>query len=428
MFAISAAAQTTEFSYQGNLKDGGNPANGNYDFEFALYDNPMVGSPIGPTIQRNMVAVANGSFTVKLDFGSVFPGANRYLDVRVKPAGAGPFTPLVPRQAIGSSPYSITAGDATSPNIARLNVPNTAVTATGVPTVTSGFITGASVTSGGSGYVTPPTVTVIDMTGSGAVIVANISMGGVVTNLTVQNAGSGYSANASLSIAPPPNNASQTFVSQNVFTNANNTFTGNGSGLTSVNAAQLGGLPPSRYVQSDASGNVGIGTTSTGAKLAVAGVIESTTGGMKFPDNTTQATAGLVTVATNSTLSGNGTAASPLAVASGTDPATQPFQLQTNNVPLDFTVPAGKRLVVEFFYSSISGTIPSAPVQMVITNGAKNILLDQYVVTSYPGSGGTWYHNNRILVYVEPGDRIRFFPPGNSGYIMAATGHFVNVP
>lgn len=38
-------------------------------------------------------------------------------------------------------------------------------------------------------------------------------------------------------------------------------------------------------------GNVGIGTTNPGQKLTVAGTIESTSGGVKFPDGTTQATA-----------------------------------------------------------------------------------------------------------------------------------------
>ncbi|MBC7419721.1 MAG: hypothetical protein H7328_03240 [Bdellovibrio sp.] len=38
------------------------------------------------------------------------------------------------------------------------------------------------------------------------------------------------------------------------------------------------------------SGNVGIGTTTPGQKLSVAGTIESTTGGIKFPDGTVQTT------------------------------------------------------------------------------------------------------------------------------------------
>ena len=34
----TATGQTTEFTYQGSIKDGGTAANGNYDFEFALFD------------------------------------------------------------------------------------------------------------------------------------------------------------------------------------------------------------------------------------------------------------------------------------------------------------------------------------------------------------------------------------------------------
>ncbi len=40
------------------------------------------------------------------------------------------------------------------------------------------------------------------------------------------------------------------------------------------------------------SGNVGIGTNSPGQKLSVAGIVESTSGGFKFPDGTVQTTAG----------------------------------------------------------------------------------------------------------------------------------------
>ncbi len=37
-FSLLANAQTTAFTYQGSLKNAGTNANGNYDFEFALFD------------------------------------------------------------------------------------------------------------------------------------------------------------------------------------------------------------------------------------------------------------------------------------------------------------------------------------------------------------------------------------------------------
>src|SRR6059058_5507476 len=74
-----ALAQTTAFTYQGRLTDGGTPANGNYDLQFTLWDSASGGSQIGSTQTINTVAVSNGVFTVSLDFGaSSFNGANRF--------------------------------------------------------------------------------------------------------------------------------------------------------------------------------------------------------------------------------------------------------------------------------------------------------------------------------------------------------------
>ena len=89
VIASTALSQTTEFSYQASLKDGANVATGNYDFEFALFDALVGGSQTGATIAQNSVAVTNGIFAVKLDFGSQFPGANRYLEIRVRLSGGG---------------------------------------------------------------------------------------------------------------------------------------------------------------------------------------------------------------------------------------------------------------------------------------------------------------------------------------------------
>ncbi len=124
-------SQTTEFNYQGNLKDGANAANGNYDFEFALFDALTAGTQLGATLSRPGVAVAGGTFAVKLDFGSQFPGANRFLEIHVRTAGGGSFTVLSPRQPVSNSPYSVKAlnADAATTAGSALNA-TTATTAT----------------------------------------------------------------------------------------------------------------------------------------------------------------------------------------------------------------------------------------------------------------------------------------------------------
>ncbi|MEZ5424678.1 MAG: tail fiber domain-containing protein [Pyrinomonadaceae bacterium] len=100
-------SQTTAFNYQGSLKDGGNPANGNYDFEFLLFGAASGGSQIGSTVAVGNVVVTDGIFSVSLNFGDQFTGANRFLEIRVRPAGQSGFTILAPRQMVNSSPYSV---------------------------------------------------------------------------------------------------------------------------------------------------------------------------------------------------------------------------------------------------------------------------------------------------------------------------------
>jgi hypothetical protein len=70
------------------------------------------------------------------------------------------------------------------------------------PQVVNGFIVGITVTSGGSGYVTNPAVTIVG-SGSNATAVASIS-GGVVTNVAVTDPGAGYTNAPTVEIARPP--------------------------------------------------------------------------------------------------------------------------------------------------------------------------------------------------------------------------------
>jgi len=109
-FGTAAFAQTAEFSYQGFLTDANASANGNFDFEFRLY-NAASGGSLQGTIQRLNVPVQNGVFSVSLDFGAgAFPGGDRFLEIAVKPAGGGALTTLAPRQKIGRTPYAVMSG------------------------------------------------------------------------------------------------------------------------------------------------------------------------------------------------------------------------------------------------------------------------------------------------------------------------------
>jgi hypothetical protein len=109
-----ALAQGTEFTYQGRLLFGDVPANGNYDFEFALFDADAGGNQLGTTFPLSTVNVNNGVFSVRIDFGNQFPGANRFLEIHVRQTGSTAFAVLSPRQSISSAPYSIKSLNASS--------------------------------------------------------------------------------------------------------------------------------------------------------------------------------------------------------------------------------------------------------------------------------------------------------------------------
>ncbi len=109
---LGLKAQTFDFTYQGNLNSTGSPANGSYDFEFALF--VVNGSQVGSTLTRTSVPVTDGVFTVTLNFGNNYTGADRELEIRVRPTGGGAFTTLAPRQLLRATPFSIVSVSAVS--------------------------------------------------------------------------------------------------------------------------------------------------------------------------------------------------------------------------------------------------------------------------------------------------------------------------
>ena len=86
--AVYAATVGTAFTYQGNLTDGGSPANGQYDFQFKLFDAASGGGQVGSTLVKDNVEVTNGFFSVELDFGNQFTGQARFLEIGVRPGAS----------------------------------------------------------------------------------------------------------------------------------------------------------------------------------------------------------------------------------------------------------------------------------------------------------------------------------------------------
>jgi hypothetical protein len=110
---LSAYAQSsTAFTYQGFLRDNGQPANGTYDLQFTLYDALSGGNQIGIIVTVEDVNVADGLFTVEVDFGTLpfNTGAQRWIEIGVRPGDStGGYSLLTPRIELTPVPYALYA-------------------------------------------------------------------------------------------------------------------------------------------------------------------------------------------------------------------------------------------------------------------------------------------------------------------------------
>ncbi len=317
--AASAFAQTaTTFTYQGELRDGGLPANGSYDVRFRLFDGLTSPTQLGSQLCVDNITVVDGRFAVTLDFGFQFSSPGRALELEVRNgasgdcSNAGGFVILSPRQTITSAPAatfsntSVLATNATllnnqpasfyssasniaagtladarlSTNVPRLNAASTAFTGT----VTAPTFTGAL--NGNAATATTAT-NATQLNGQSALFYQNAA-----------NLNSGLLADARLSPNIPRLDAS------NIFSAASNTFQGtlnarsfvsitnptnalaaaqvfwssdiptlrvSGSGIGSANGLQIStpGAPSAMRILN--TGDIGIGTTAPEAPLHVRG-------------------------------------------------------------------------------------------------------------------------------------------------------------
>ncbi|MCS6951135.1 MAG: hypothetical protein NZ520_11805, partial [bacterium] len=90
---------------------------GAYDFRFRLWNASTGGSQAGSDVFVDDVNVQNGLFTVELDFGSVWDGSPRFLEIAVRPGtSTGGYQELAPRVKINPTPYAIRAATAGTAN------------------------------------------------------------------------------------------------------------------------------------------------------------------------------------------------------------------------------------------------------------------------------------------------------------------------
>ena len=183
--SLPLAAQTTAFTYQGRLMDGGIPANGSYDILVGVEDAVTNGNPIAGPISVP-VTVSNGLFTTSLDFGSAaFSGGDRWIQLAVRTNGAAMFTAIFPRQPLTPVPYTIhSANSAVANGVVAGSINNLSLA--------DGSITSTKLAPGAVSELSTPSGSV-----SNAVQVTSGSLVGIGTNapqaaLEVASGGSAF--------------------------------------------------------------------------------------------------------------------------------------------------------------------------------------------------------------------------------------------
>ena len=95
------------------------------------------------------------------------------------------------------------SGYTSAPTVTIANAPAGGTRATATATIASGIVTGIDITNGGAGYTSAPTVTIANAPAGGTQATATATIAsGVVTGINITNGGTGYTSAPAISLTP----------------------------------------------------------------------------------------------------------------------------------------------------------------------------------------------------------------------------------
>jgi len=108
--ALAAPLETT-ITYQGELVESGVVADGEYDFEFRVFDVASGGVELVAAVEVDNLQVTAGVFTAEIDFGPApFTGNQLWLQIGVRAGtSVSAYSLLLPRQKLTATPYALHA-------------------------------------------------------------------------------------------------------------------------------------------------------------------------------------------------------------------------------------------------------------------------------------------------------------------------------